>query len=81
MTVQIFNETEETKNSQIKGERHLLESNKTVTLISKFGNYEREKGERKKIKDMQKEIKDMSATSLPKLVWVDRSNTPGEIAC
>lgn len=30
----IFSKTEETKNSQIKGEQHLMNLNKTVTFIS-----------------------------------------------
>ena len=62
--VQIFSKTEEIKYSQIKSKQHLLELNKAVTLISeKFDEYEREKLEREKImKEMQKEIKDMSAS-------------------
>ena len=59
--VEIFNKTEETKNSQIKGKKHLIESNKAATLISeKFDGYKREKVEREKImKKMQKEIKNV----------------------
>ena len=62
--VQIFSKTEEIKYRQIKSKQHLLELNKAVTLISeKFDEYEREKLEREKImKEMQKEIKDMSAS-------------------
>ena len=52
--VEIFSKTEETKNSQIKGEQHLIELNKTATLISKkFDAVEKEKLEREKaIKEM-----------------------------
>ena len=52
--VEIFSKTEETKNSQIKGEQHLIELNKTATLISKkFDADEKEKLEREKaIKEM-----------------------------
>ena len=32
--VEIFIKTEETRNSQIKGEQHVMELNKTVTLLS-----------------------------------------------
>ena len=63
-TVEIFTKTEETKHSQIKGEQHLMVLNKTETLMSKkFDEYKREKVEREKImKEMQRGIKDMSAT-------------------
>ena len=45
--VEIFIKTEETRNSQIKGEQHVMELNKTVTLLSeKFDEYKREKVER-----------------------------------
>ena len=59
--VEIFNKTEGTKNSQIKGKKHIIESNKAATLISeKFDGYKREKVEREKImKKMQKEIKNV----------------------
>ena len=52
--VEIFSKTEETKNGQIKGEQHLIELNKTATLISKkFDAVEKEKLEREKaIKEM-----------------------------
>ena len=52
--VEIFSKTEETKNGQIKGEQHLIELNKTATLISKkFDADEKEKLEREKaIKEM-----------------------------
>ena len=62
--IEIFSKTDETKNSQIKGEQQLLELNKTIILIfEKFSEYEREKVEIEKImKDIQIEIKDISAT-------------------
>ena len=62
--IEIFSKTDETKNSQIKGEQQLLELNKTITLIfEKFSENEREKVEIEKImKDIQIEIKDISAT-------------------
>ena len=52
--VEIFSKTEETKNGQIKGDQHLIELNKTATLISKkFDADEKEKLEREKaIKEM-----------------------------
>ena len=52
--VEIFSKTEETKNGQIKGEQHLIELNKTATLISKkFDADKKEKLEREKaIKEM-----------------------------
>ena len=58
----ISSKTEETKNSQIKGEQHLIELNKTVVLISeKFDEYE--KVEKEIImKEMQKEMKCLPAT-------------------
>ena len=57
--IEIFSKTDETKNSQIKGEQQLLELNKTIILIfEKFSEYEREKVEIEKImKDIQIEIK------------------------
>ena len=86
--VEIFSKTEETKNSQIKGEQHLLELNKAVTLISeKFDEYEKEKVKREKImKGIQKEFKDLSATMQSFKVTfnafkIGRSNIPREIAC
>ena len=58
----ISSKTEETKNSQIKGEQHLIELNRTVVLISeKFDEYE--KVEKEIImKEMQKEMKCLPAT-------------------
>ena len=52
--VEIFSKTEEIKNGQIKGDQHLIELNKTATLISKkFDAVEKEKLEREKaIKEM-----------------------------
>ena len=52
--VEIFSKKEETKNGQIKGDQHLIELNKTATLISKkFDAVEKEKLEREKaIKEM-----------------------------
>ena len=52
--VEIFSKTTETKNSQIKGEQHLIELHKTATIISKkFDADEKEKLEREKaIKEM-----------------------------
>lgn len=54
--LEIFSKTEKTESSQIKGEKHLMELNKTIALISeKFDEYEREKVEREIImKEMQK---------------------------
>ena len=61
--VDIFRKTEETKNSQIKGQQHPMGLDKTIALIFEENDeYEREKVEREKImKDMQKKNKDMSA--------------------
>ena len=57
-SAEIFAKTEETKNSQIKGEQHLMEIHKTVTLISeKFDGYEREKIERENYEDCKKKLK------------------------
>ena len=63
--VDIFRKTEETKNRQIKSQRHPMELDKTIALIfEKNDQYERGKVEREKIvKDMQKEINDISATT------------------
>ena len=62
--VEIFSKTEETDNSQIKGEQNLIELNKTATLLfEKFDKYKWEKVEKNKImKEIQKEIKSISAT-------------------
>ena len=72
-SVEIFAKTEETKNSQIKGEQHLMELHKSVTLISeKFDGYEREKIERENYERLQKETKDMSSTIQSFRVSLDR---------
>ena len=62
--VEIFSKTEEIENSQIKGEQNLIELNKTATLLfEKFDKYKWEKEEKNKImKEIQKEIKPISAT-------------------
>ena len=59
----IHSKTEETKMSQIKGEQHLMDLNKTVNFIcEKFDEYERDRAEKKKIiSELQKNI-NMSAT-------------------
>ena len=79
--VEIFSKTDETKNSQIKGEQQLLELNKTIILIfEKFSEYEREKVEIEKImKDIQIEIKDISATI--QSFKGGRINIPGQNFC
>ena len=79
--IEIFSKTDETKNSQIKGEQQLLELNKTITLIfEKFSEYEREKVEIEKImKDIQIEIKDISATI--QSFKGGRINIPGQNFC
>ena len=72
-SVEIFDKTEETKNSQIKGEQHLMELHKSVTLISeKSDGYEREKIERENYERLQKETKDMSSTIQSFRVSLDR---------
>ena len=50
--------------SQIKGEQHLMDLNKTVNFIcEKFDEYERDRAEKKKIiSELQKNVNDMSAT-------------------
>ena len=60
----IHSKTEETKMSQIKGEQHLMDLNKTVNFIcEKFDEYERDRAEKEKIiSELQKNINDMSAT-------------------
>ena len=72
-SVEIFAKTEETKNSQIKGEQHLMELHKSVTLISeKSDGYEREKIERENYERLQKETKDMPSTIQSFRVSLDR---------
>ena len=60
----IHSKTEETKMSQIKGEQHLMDLNKTVNFIcEKFDEYESDRGEKEKIiSELQKNVNDMSAT-------------------
>ena len=60
----IHSKTEETKMSQIKGEQHLMDLNKTVNFIcEKFDEYERDRVEKEKIiSELQKNVNDMSAT-------------------
>ena len=55
---------QETKMSQIKGEQHLIDLNKTVNFIcEKFDEYERDRAEKEKImSELQKNVNDMSAT-------------------
>ena len=50
--------------SQIKGEQHLMDLNKTVNFIcEKFDEYERDRAEKEKIiSELQKNVNDMSAT-------------------
>ena len=50
--------------SQIKGEQHLMDLNKTVNFIcEKFDEYERDKAEKEKIiSELQKNVNDMSTT-------------------
>ena len=50
--------------SQIKGEQHLMDLNKTVNFIcEKFYEYERDRAEKEKIiSELQKNVNDMSAT-------------------
>ena len=46
----ILSKTEETRMSQIKGEQHLMDLNKTVNFIcQKFGEYDRGRAEKEKI--------------------------------
>ena len=60
----IHSKTEETKMSQIKGEQHLMDLNKTVNFIcEKFDEYEHDRAEKDKIiSELQKNVNDMSAT-------------------
>ena len=60
----IHSKTEETKISQIKGEQHLMDLNKTVNFIcEKFDKYERDRAEKEKIiSELHKNVNDMSAT-------------------
>ena len=60
----IHSKGEETKMSQIKGEQHLMDLNKTVNFIcEKFDEYERDRAEKEKIiSELQKNVNDMSAT-------------------
>ena len=60
----IHSKREETKMSQIKGEQHLTDLNKTVNFIcEKFDEYERDRAEKEKIiSELQKNVNDMSAT-------------------
>ena len=50
--------------SQIKGEQHLMELNKTVNFICEiFDEYERDRAEKEKIiSELQKNVNDISAT-------------------
>ena len=50
--------------SQIKGEQHLMDLNKTVNFIcGKFDEYERDRAEKEKIiSELQKNVNDMFAT-------------------
>ena len=59
----IHSKTEETQVSQIKGEQHLMDLNKTVNFIcEKCDEYERDRAEKEKIiNGLQKNVNDMSA--------------------
>ena len=80
--IEIFSKTDETKNSQIKGEQQLLELNKTIILIfEKFSEYEREKVEIEKImKDIQIEIK-IYLLPYSRLRGVGSKFVPGQNFC
>ena len=60
----IHSKTEESKISQVKGEQHLMDLNKTVNFIcEKFDEYERDRSEKEKIiSELQENVNDMSAT-------------------
>ena len=60
----IHSKSEETKMSQIKREKHLMDLNKTVNFIcERFDEYERDRSEKEKIiSELQKNVNDMSAT-------------------
>ena len=60
----IQSKSEETKMSQIKREKHLMDLNKTVNFIcERFDEYERDRSEKEKIiSELQKNVNDMSAT-------------------
>ena len=71
--VVIFSKIEETKSSQIKGEQHLLQLSESTTFISKKFDEYKKKIEREKIMtEIQKEIKDISATIQSFKVSLDR---------
>ena len=61
----IASKTEETKMSQIKGEQHFMDLNKTVNFIcEKFDEYEHGRALKEKIfSELQKNVNDMSATT------------------
>ena len=60
----IHSKKEETKTSQIKGEQHPIDLNKTVNFIcERFDEYERDRTEKGKIiNELQKNVNDMFAT-------------------
>ena len=60
----IHSKTEEIQMSQIKGEQHLMDLNKTVNFIcEKFDEHERDRAKKEKIINwLQKNVNDMSAT-------------------
>ena len=60
----IHSKTGETKMSQIKGEQHLTDLNKTVNFIcEKCDDFERDRAEKEKIiNELQENVNDMSAT-------------------
>ena len=71
--VVIFSKIEQTKSSQIKSEQHLLQLNEPSTLISKkFDEYEKKIEREKIMTEIQKEIKDISATIQSFKVSLDR---------
>ena len=71
--VVIFSKIEETKSSQIKGEQHLLQLSESTTFISKkFDEYKKKIEREKLMTEIQKEIKDISATIQSFKVSLDR---------
>ena len=60
----IHSKTEEIKKSQMEGEQHLMDLNKTVNFIcEKFDEFGRDRAEKENIiNGLQKNITDMSAT-------------------
>ena len=70
--------------SQIKGEQHLMDLNKTVKFIcEKFDEDERDRAEKEKIiSELQKNVNDLSATKESlKICLIGKSSTQGGTAC